>query len=280
MVHGTMTRAAELLAMSQPGISATIAALEYSTGLQLFVRRGSRLYPTAEAHLLYEEASRALEAVENTMRLAGEIRAGRRGHLSIVAYPNISICFLPRLVAQFGKLRPDLQIKIITRQSQVVKELIATHTFDIAITELPTDYPTSHLDAFSYDCKCILPKGHHLADREVITPKDLDNQPFVTLFRGDPMYQEIATAFSEADARWNVVAEVEFLSTTCELVASGHAVGIIDPLISAPFTEHLILKPFLPRIKYGIAILYPLNEALSTVAADFVEMLKKVLHTS
>ncbi len=79
MLHGTMTRAAEMLRMSQPAVSTTIAALEHSIGLTLFVRRGSRLHPTPEAQLFYVEASKALDAIEGTVQAVQEIRSGRRG---------------------------------------------------------------------------------------------------------------------------------------------------------------------------------------------------------
>ncbi len=277
MLHGTMTRAAELLGMSQPAVSTTIAALEHATGLTLFVRHGSRLQPTPEARLLYVEASRALEGVESTLRVAKEIRAGRRGHLSIAAYPSISISLLPRLLSDFRAKRPDLQIKIITRNSQIVKEFMSTQTFDIAIAELPIDYPTSHMDVFSYECQCMLPVDHPLTALQKITPTDLDNVPFVTLFRGDPVYQRLATAFSEYGARWNVVAETEFFSSACELVARGCGVGIIDPVISASFTANVVLRPFSPTISYEVAILYPLHEELAQITLEFVSLLKKAL---
>ena len=279
MLHGTMTRAAELLGMSQPGVSTTIAALEHATGLTLFVRHGSRLQPTPEARLLYVEASRALEGVENTLRVANEIRAGRRGHLSIAAYPSISISLLPQLLAIFKSTRPDLHVKVISRNSQTVKELMSTQTVDIAIAELPIDYPTSHMDVFSYECMCMLPIDHPLTALPKITPHDLDNVPFVTLFRGDPIYQKLATAFSEYGAQWNVVAETEFFSTACELVARGSGVGVVDPVVSAPFTTNVVLRPFVPIISYEIAILYPLHEESAQITLEFLSLLKENLST-
>ncbi|WP_315838259.1 LysR substrate-binding domain-containing protein [Bradyrhizobium prioriisuperbiae] len=277
MLHGTTIRAAELLGMSQPGLSTMIANLEHATGLTLFVRRGGRLQPTAEARLFYVEAARALEAVENTARVATEIRSGRRGHLAIAAYPSISISLLPRLLSQFSKPRPDLQVKIITRNSGTVRELMSTQQFDIAIAELPLDYPTSHMEIFSYECMCMLPKAHPLARLKQIEPNDLDGVPFITLFRGDPIYQQLASAFSEYGARWNVVAETEFFSSACELVAAGVGVGIVDPVVSRPFTRDLVLRPFKPAISYRVAILSPTGEELSLVARDFVDLLRKHL---
>ncbi|MHC8377247.1 LysR substrate-binding domain-containing protein [Pseudomonas sp. MDT1-16] len=277
MIHGTMTRAAELLGISQPAISSTIANLEHETGLKLFVRKGGRLQPTPEARLFFVEAERALEAVEKTNRIAKEIRTGKRGHLAIAAYASISINLLPRLMAEFAKERPGLELKIITRNSQSVRELMSTQQFDLAIAELPLDYPSSNMEVISYECQCMVPIGHPLAELDVITPADLDGMPFVSLFKGDPIYQQLAMAFSACGASWNVVAETEFFSTACELVCAGVGVGIIDPVVSLPFTRNLVLKPFSPVIKYEIALLLPTQEEPSQLAREFAHFLRQRL---
>jgi DNA-binding transcriptional LysR family regulator len=277
ILHGTMTRAAELLGMSQPGISTTIANLEHATGLKLFVRRGGRLQPTPEARLFYVEAAKALDAVEQAMRIAKEIREGRRGHLAIAAYPSISINLLPRLLSKFSEKRPDLKTKIITRNSRTVHELMSTQQFDFAIAELPLDYPNAHMEEFSYRCVCVLPKGHPLAKRKQLSPRDLDGVPFVTLFQGDPVYQQLASAFSGYGAHWNVVAETELFSSACELVSTGRGIGIVDPVVSLPFTRELIIRPFVPAIFYRIAILYPQHQQLSQVAREFITVLRAQL---
>lgn len=273
MIHGTMTRAAELLNISQPAISSTIANLEHETGLKLFVRKGGRLQPTPEARLFFVEAERALEAVEKTHRIAKEIRTGKRGHLAVAAYASISINLLPRLMAEFAKERPGLELKIITRNSQSVRELMTTQQFDLAIAELPLDYPTANMEVISYECQCMMPMGHPLAALDVITPADLHGVPFVSLFKGDPIYQQLAMAFSAYGSSWNVVAETEFFSTACELVGAGLGVGIVDPVVSKSFTRHLVLKPFLPAIRYEIALLLPTQEEPSQLAREFIQYL-------
>jgi len=277
MLQGTMTRTAELLGMSQPAISSTIANLEHETGLNLFVRKGGRLQPTPEARLFLVEAERALEAVEKTARIAQEIRSGKRGHLAIAAYASVSINLLPRVVARFARERPGLQVKIISRSSQSVRELMTSQQFDLAIAELPLDYPSSNMHVVSYECQCMLPPGHPLAQLDTITPADLSGVPFVSLFKGDPIYQQLATAFSTYGAHWNVVAETEFFSTACELVRSGMGVGLIDPVISLPLAEGLILKPFTPSITYDVAVLQPLHAEPSQLALEFAQLLREAL---
>ena len=125
----------------------------------------------------------------------------------------------------------------------------------------------------------MLPKGHPLTQLDEITPADLDGVPFVTLFRGDPIYQQLAAAFSAHGARWNVVAETEFFSTACELVSAGCGAGIIDPVVSRPFTADVVLRPFRPAINYQIAILEPTHEERSQVAREFVDLLRHHLRS-
>jgi DNA-binding transcriptional LysR family regulator len=274
MIATTMTRAAEILGISQPAVSGTIAALEHDLGFSLFRRTRGRLQPTPEAQLFFVEATRMLEAVESTNRAAAEIRSGKLGHLTIAAYPSISISLLPRIVSLFLATRPHLHIRLMSRSSQTVKELVATQQLDLAIAELPVDHPAVYTESFSYRCQCILPSGHPLAELDVITPADLDGVPFVTLFRDHMTHHQVATAFSQYGARWNVVAETEYFATVCELVAAGCGVGVIDPVVSSPFTTGIVSRKFEPAITYEIGILYPQDRIESRVTKEFVEMLK------
>jgi DNA-binding transcriptional LysR family regulator len=274
MLHGTMTRTAELIGVSQPAVSNMIVALEHKVGFQLFIRKAGRLIPTPEGKLFYAQASRALEGFENAIRLAEEISQGKRGHLAIAAYPSISISLLPRIFSLFAEQRPELHIKIISRNSQTVRDLILTQQFDMAIAELPLDYPEAYMETFPYLCECMLPPDHPLTAKSVISPADLDGVPFVTLFRGDPVYQKLAAAFSHYGARWNIVAETEFFSTACELVAAGVGVGVVDPVASAPFTANVVRRKFVPDIIYEIAILYPTNGERSQIATAFADLLR------
>jgi len=274
MLHGTMTRTAEVIGVSQPAVSNMIVALEHKVGFQLFIRKAGRLVPTPEGRLFYTQASRALEGFENAIRLAEQISQGKRGHLAIAAYPSISISLLPRILSLFAEQRPELHIKIISRNSQTVRDLMATQQFDMAIAELPLEYPQDYLESFAYQCECMLPPDHPLTAKTVISPADLDGVPFVTLFRGDPVYQKLAAAFAHYGSRWNIVAETEFFSSACELVAAGVGVGLVDPVVSAPFTANVVRRKFTPDIPYEIAILYPTNSERSQIATAFADLLR------
>lgn len=277
LLHGTTTRAAELLGLSQPAVSLAISTLEKEVGFLLFYRHGNRLNPTPEAKLFYTQASSVIDGAEDLPRAAKKIISGKTGKLSIAAYASVSMGFLPRLIAKFMIDRPLVHTKIISGDSSSVRNLVSTQLFDIGIAELPLDYPASFMEVFSYRCEIMVPKGHALSGKPYVTPKDLDGVPFITLFRGDPIYQKLASAFSSYGSQWNVIVETEYFATACELVASGMGVGVIDPVISAPFTNNVSKCRFEPEIDYKIAILYPTSMKRSKISVEFSDLLRKNL---
>ncbi|MDR7147740.1 DNA-binding transcriptional LysR family regulator [Rhizobium sp. BE258] len=268
-----MTKAAELLGITQPSVSNTIAGLESDLGFTLFIRKAGRLYPTPEAHLFFEEVSRSLAAMESTERAAKEIRTGKYGRLSIAAYPSISTALLPRLISLFIEDRPDVHVRLVSGSSKRVSDLAAMKQCDIAIAELPTAHPADRLDRFAYRCDCILPTDHPLTSLERITAKDLDSVPFISLFPDHSTHHQLASAFSRAGSVWNVVAEVDYFASVCELVSAGCGVGIVDSIISTPFTENVVRRPFDPDIVYEIGLLYP-EASSSLIAGQFIGLLK------
>ena len=64
MMTGAASRAAELMRVSQPAVSRAISELERNVGFPLFNRVRGRLVATPEAHLLYQEVTRAFVGLE------------------------------------------------------------------------------------------------------------------------------------------------------------------------------------------------------------------------
>ena len=226
------------------------------------------------------DVTRSLAAIESTEHAAQEIREGRYGRLSIVAYPSISLALLPRIVSLFIESRPNVQVRIVSHGSNIVKEMIMTQSFDLAIAELPSAHPETAMDRFSYRCELIAAPDHPIARKQVVTPADLDNVPFVTLFRDHATHHQLASAFSAYGARWNVVAEVEYSATVCELVAAGCGVRLVDPVVGIPFTGGVVRRAFEPTIAYEIAMLHPPTVIRSAITTEFISLLKKHLNPS
>lgn len=277
MTAGTMTRASQMLGISQPAVSNTIATLEHRLGFKLFLRKSGRLQPTAEALIFYEDAQRLLEAVLRANEAATRLRQGESGHLTISAFPGVSIKFLPRLISTFLATRDNVKVRLLSRSSHVVIDQLPSQMFDIAIAEKPAQFVGVDAESFTYNCHCVMRRDHPLAKHETLTPKDLDGHPFAALFRDHMTTYQLAQAFSDAKARWNVVMEAQYFASLMEFVETGNAVALVDPINRQNFDTELVAIPFVPSVQYQIGVLTPQDKPVSKIATAFLDLLRSEL---
>lgn len=277
MVAGTMTRTAELLGVTQPAVSIAIAALEREVGFDLFRRGGGRLMPTEEARNLFAHASQSIEVLNRTRLAAKQIRQGRLGALRIAAYPSISISFIPGLLTAFRRSYPEVQIQLITRSSHVIRDLAAARQSEITISELPVAHASMSVETIRLDCVCMMPLGHPLAAKPVISPRDLDGAAYVSTVREHMLTPQIIAAFHAAGARRTIVAEVEYFISAASMIASGDCVGIIDPITARSFAGQATFRPLQPQIIYEFGIMTANDTALSIPMRNFLALLRAEL---
>lgn len=109
---GSFSRAAELLGVSQPTVSAHVAALERELGLTLIARTTREAGPTEAGRLLFEYAGRMLalrrQADEALRRFATDLS----GTVVVAASTIPGRYFLPRLLSAFQKRYPDVKVDL------------------------------------------------------------------------------------------------------------------------------------------------------------------------
>jgi DNA-binding transcriptional LysR family regulator len=103
MTHGTTTRAAEALELTQPAVSKTLARFQQKAGFEVFKKHRQRLVPTQEAHMLYAEVQRTYESARQISRTARDIRGLRNGRLNICSLCRWPSTFAPRRPSSNGQ---------------------------------------------------------------------------------------------------------------------------------------------------------------------------------
>jgi DNA-binding transcriptional LysR family regulator len=273
--HRSVTAAAGAMGVTQPAVSTQIARLEETIGFALFERSGGRLKPTPEGLLFYAEATRVLGEVDRLETAAAQIREGEAGRLAIASHPWAAISLLPRLVADFVSTRPGVSVRLISRHSDVVSQLLPSESFDIGIAELPIDETAVTVARFQMRCVAILPPRHALASRKLLTPELLSGLPMVAPARSLQLPPKLIAAFAAAGAHLNTVVEAEFIASLCGLVAAGTGWALVDPLSAEGFSNlGLVARPFEPAILYEVGVFHRRDREPSMLAAAFLEMLE------
>lgn len=278
MTTGTVTRAAALLGVSQPAASGLIRSLEREIGFPLFVRTHGRLQPTPEARFLHEDVERTLGSLDRTIQTARAIRGRTQGQLVVASYPGIAIDFLPRVISEFLRERPNVSVELHSRSAQVIHELIPAQGFDIAIVDLPANRHGVHTEPLLLECVAVIPRQHALAAKKVVTPRDLDGVPFISLFREHVIHFRVVSAFAAANAHCNIVAMTRLFATNCAFVAYGAGVSIVDPITAADYASRgVVTRRFAPRILYEIGLLYPTERPRGRLVDALADLLKQRL---
>jgi DNA-binding transcriptional LysR family regulator len=171
--------------------------------------------------------------------------------------------------------RPGVSVRMISRHSDVVSQLLPSESFDIGIAELPVDEASVVVRKYRMRCLALLPAGHALANRKVLDPKLLSGRPMVAPARALQLPPKIAAAFAEWGANLNVVVEAEFIASLCGMVASGTGWALVDPLSAESFGRlDVVARPFEPAIHYEVGVFHRRDREPSTLAAAFLDLLE------
>jgi DNA-binding transcriptional LysR family regulator len=277
LLTGSASRAAELLDITQPAVSRAVAELERSVGFALFDRSGGRLAPTAEARLLFAEVDKAFIGLDKIRAEAARIRDFGAGAIRIASLSALANTLMPQAIQAFGKRHPGVPITLQIRASSVVRELVASGSFDLGIAADEVDLTGIHHEHFGRsDGVCALLPGDPLAAKEVVEAEDLDGRAFVALAPEDKARQRLERVLNERGVRPRIIVETPSSSTVCALVMAGLGIGLVNPSAAAGFTGlGLITKPLRPSIEFRSVLLFRDNAPQSRLQRSLIsEMLR------
>jgi DNA-binding transcriptional LysR family regulator len=278
MLTGSVTEAANLMAVTQPAVSRLLRDFQALLKMELFERRGTGLVPTAAATALYTEVERSFVGLERITAAAEEIRSRRTGTLRIAALPALSNGYLPRLAGQFLKERPNLNLAFFGVISPIVVDWVLNNQCDIGFAEVPIAHGLPSLRLPPLPRVAVLPAGHRLAARDVLEPRDFEGETFVSLSAGSSSRHLIDQVFHRNDVRRVLRVETTLSEIMCGMVSSGLGVAICDPFTAQEFsTRGIVVRRFLPRIDFEFAAVFPAQRSPSPVALDLVETMREAL---
>ncbi len=278
VVNGNMTKAARFMKISQPAVSRLVASMEESLGFLLFQRLSGRLRATPEARVLFNEVEKVLASLKHISRLTEDIQDQKVGHLRVACLSGFATSLLPRVLARFLNERPGLTLTLEPRSPERIQEWISAQQFDVGLSERFEKNPAIESEAILIRTVCVAPEGHPLADRKVVTPKDLDGLPMIHGNREHVIFESLQQAFNSVGAELNGLVETRQFASACIMVAEGFGVSLVSEIDAREYeNEGLVIRPFEPAIPFQINILYPAYMPRSIATLEFVEAFKQSL---
>ena len=246
---GSVSQAAAQLRNNQPNLTRAIKNLEGELGCTLFLRtnRGMRLTPEGER--LFAHIRVAFQQIERGEAELQEVRALRRGSVTISASEIALRGILQPVLRKFCRLHPNVALKISNHTTPQAVEALKNGLADLAVVTTPLT-PEDGLRfrrLRSVRERAVCAGFPELYGRPV-TPEELLCYPIVSLGAQSTSYQLYSGYFAAHGLAFSPDIEAETADQILPLVEAGLGIGFVteDFLHGAPELHALELTCPLP----------------------------------
>ena len=275
------TRAAERLGMAQPPLSQQIRKLEHEIGALLFRRLTRGVELTDAGRVLYEDARRIVDQVEQAKTRAQSAARGQTGHIrvgfasSVVFHPVIA-----EIVRAYRETHPDVRLSPSeSNVAALIDDLLAERIDLAVIRQTAQESERVKIEAlFDEDMVVALPPQHRLGGEAGISLQSLAQETLIMFPRtiAPVLYDEVMSACQRAGFSPQLGQESTQVASAVSMVAAGFGVSIVPQSIrqvaATGVTYHAIDGP---GPKAQIVIAYRSTE-FSKVVRDFLEVARRL----
>ena len=276
-----ITRAAEVLHISQPALSRQLMQLEEELGVRLFRRGRHNTSLTDEGMLLRRRAQEIVDLTEKTER---EFRDGAEtvgGVVSVGSGEADTTRTLGRLMRSFSELYPAVKFELYSNNADYIKERLERGTLDIGVLLGPMDLP--HYDRIELPGRerwgALIPASNPLAQKACVTKEDLLGMRILMAKRG--VSQGIADWFGEDFERLDIYVVYNLLYNAAMLVDCGMGAALtIEGAVSLYRNPNIVFRPLQPELSVTSALVWKSRQPMSRAVAKFIAFAREKLGES
>ncbi len=229
--HGSFSRAAEQLYMSQSGVSQHIHELETTLGIRLFHRERRGVSPTSAGQLLLHYARTILQTVAEAEAVLADLANAEHGPVAIGATPGVSAYLLPEWLYQFQMTFPDLSVAVQTATTERVVEGIQMGQLDLGFVEGELNTTTTAKLEFTalqeIEQMIVVGPKHDWWQLPAVNLLDMHEQPLVVRQVNSQTRIWIDQLFETYHIRPRIVAELDNLESIKRMVIGGKCFAIM-----------------------------------------------------
>ena len=279
MMAGTIQGAATFLGVSAPGISRLVRHTEESLGVRRFEPKGGHFVPAAEAHGLFEMVHQVYRQFENLNAAVTSLQKGEDVRLSFASAPSIAQFIAARAIRSVRQRFPDLFIDLnILKIEETLDYLLLERGEFVLMSSAVENAALENEPLARGRLVAIVPDGHRLAAKPVISVHDLIEEPFVGVEPSDPYGAILAKPFHDAGIEPRYTMRGRFAQTVVSLVRHGLGVAVIDEFsVAEVYMPGLVRRPLLETCVITAYVVRKRGRELSSFADHTIGVFRREL---
>ena len=141
-----ISRAAEILYISQPAVSHNIKELEKQLNIQLFYKKSNGMSATSEAEILYKYISSAFNSIWKGELTISDMAGLKTGVVKVGIPSYLAVLYLSEIITEFRAKYPNIKIEIVSKPVPDLINMLQTQNIDIVIDSQPISTDKSKLE--------------------------------------------------------------------------------------------------------------------------------------
>ena len=275
--EGNITRAADILHVTQPTLSRQLMELEDEMGTPLLVRGKRSVTLTDEGYLFKQQAETIVELsdkLEHTFRDRKDVICGT---IRIGATEAVGGRTLADRMREFRERYPDVQFDLYNGMADNIKEMIEHGLLDLGLVMEPID--TSKFEYVRLPQKetwgVLLRRDHELAKKESVTLDDIKKYPLIMPGRENAKEQILHWMHCE-ERHLDIPAYYNILSNAALLVVAGMGCAVcLDGALSIHADPELCFRKILPEHVTRSVLMWKKNHLFSQAVSLFIQTIQE-----
>ncbi len=223
-------QAAEALYLTQPAVTQQVKALEDELGLQLFDRSGNRVSLTVAGKRLLVLAMRMADLVAATERDLAQLKGVAQGSLRIGASTTIAQYLLPRLLGDFARAHPGIQLSVLGANTETIVSSVVEGTVALGLIEGPALRRDLKTERFLADALAVIIPANHEWRDQIVSTDMLSKSRLILREQGSGTRRIVEVALRKAGVpvtRANVIMELDSTEAIKSAVEAGLGIGFV-----------------------------------------------------
>jgi DNA-binding transcriptional LysR family regulator len=275
--HGSFTRAAEELFLTQPTVSMQVKQLTKAIGLPLFEQVGKRLYLTEAGQELFSTCQEIFGKLEQLEMKVADMKGMKQGRLKLAVITTAKY-FMPRLLGPFCQKYPGIDVSLIVTNHERVIDRLANNQDDLYVmSQLPENIDICAHPFLDNPLVMIARRDHPLVNEKHISLQRIAEETFIMREPGSGTRRAFQKLLDTHNLSVKVRLELGSNEAIKQAIAGGLGLSVLSrhTLTMDTTTNELTclnVEGFpIPRQWY---VVYLSGKQLSVVASTFLEYLQ------
>ncbi|MCX8065680.1 MAG: LysR family transcriptional regulator [Candidatus Hydrogenedentes bacterium] len=271
---GSFARAGKRIGRSQPAVSQRIKELENSVGLTLYDRK--KKSPTVVGKKFYELARGYLRVHRRYNLLFGETLKGAITELKIGSSDSFACYILPETIRRFFAIHPDLQLSVMTRNSNEIENMVIRGEVNLGIVAGPVEFSDLEQEIiYTTFLKLVIPNLPKFRGKK-IGWVELGDIPFVSITPTTRTGRLIWEYLRMKKIYPRCVIDSGSFSVVMEYVSQGFGYSIVPEMVAEDWRGVIKIGEIKDAPNINFFCIYPRGFPLSEMERNFIKLLKEV----